>query len=206
MDDWYRGPGHCVTESARDRQRALQCRQAWPEGQLFTDLVPNDHRQRRMRSRRTRDDASTRVHSNYPGDRGADGGDNASKLLNLMCELAGRLERLEQSQSRLDKKIGDNGDGVRANVATTPPMNSGLFASGLGRGARMHIDSLGGSIDTRLYVAADLGDQPPAMGPLHQNGQGQTGAGRYPAPNQNAVGTYPDARQKKLAIGPYDGK
>ncbi|KAG2811152.1 hypothetical protein PC112_g15749 [Phytophthora cactorum] len=136
-----------------------------------------------------------------------------------MCELAGRLERLEQSQSRLDKKIGDNGDGVRANVATTPPMNSGLFASGLGRGARMHIDSLGGSIDTqqpgygmpmshlqRLYVAADLGDQPPAMGPLHQNGQGQTGAGRYPAPNQNTVGTYPDARQKKLAIGPYDGK
>ncbi|ETP14432.1 hypothetical protein F441_10626 [Phytophthora nicotianae CJ01A1] len=42
--------------------------------------------------------ARERGNSINPDDRGADGGDNASELLNLMRGLAGRLERLEESQ------------------------------------------------------------------------------------------------------------
>ncbi|KAG2987180.1 hypothetical protein PC120_g23662 [Phytophthora cactorum] len=155
-----------------------------------------------------------RGNSNNPDDRGAHGGANASELLNPMGRLAGRLSR-----------------------SSSQNYTRSLFASGLGREARMHIDSLGKSPETpytatprrpvvppqnlgqqqagyrmamshlqQLYAAADQGGQPPAVASLHQSGQGQAGAGRFPAPNQNAVVRYPDAKQKKLAIRPFDGK
>ncbi|KAG3195410.1 hypothetical protein PC128_g8513 [Phytophthora cactorum] len=78
-----------------------------------------------------------------------------------------------------------------------PPQNLGQQQAGY-RMAMSHLQ--------QLYAAADQGGQPPAVASLHQSGQGQAGAGRFPAPNQNAVVRYPDAKQKKLAIRPFDGK
>ncbi|KAG3120020.1 hypothetical protein PI124_g1677 [Phytophthora idaei] len=78
-----------------------------------------------------------------------------------------------------------------------PPQNLGHQQAGY-RMAMAHLQ--------QLYAATDQGGQPPAVAPLYQNGQGQAGAGRFPAPNQNAAVRYPDARQKKLAIRQFDGK
>lgn len=56
-----------------------------------------------------------------------------------------RLNRLEESKLKLDKKNGDNGDVMRFDsVHTTSPMSSSLLDIGLRREARMHIGSLAG--------------------------------------------------------------
>ncbi|EEY68835.1 uncharacterized protein PITG_18739 [Phytophthora infestans T30-4] len=70
-------------------------------------------------------------------------------------------------------------------------MNSSLFASGLGRGTRMHIDSLAGSPETPLTTTPRRPAPPPQYFGRHQVGT--------PA-------RYPDARQKKLSIRPFDRK
>ncbi|ETP42501.1 hypothetical protein F442_10589 [Phytophthora nicotianae P10297] len=181
--------------------------------------------------------ARERGNSINPDDRGADGGDNASELLNLMRGLAGRLERLEESQSKLEKKIDGNERAREAHVPSTPPMNSSLFATDLGRGAWMHIDSLAGSTETsytatprrpaappqyfgqqqpgygmllshlqRLYAAAAQGGQPAMVAPQQQDGQTRAGTRHFSPANQNPKIPYPDARQKKLSIRPFDGK
>eukprot|EP00644_Phytophthora_capsici_P019023 jgi/Phyca11/53350/gw1.420.8.1 len=70
-------------------------------------------------------------------------------------------------------------------------MNAGLFDSGLGRGARMNIDMLGGSPRTPHTTT------PPRAAVQHQYfGAQQPGYG----------GRYPDARQKKLSIRSFNGK
>ncbi|KAE9175563.1 hypothetical protein PF002_g28759 [Phytophthora fragariae] len=147
-------------------------------------------------------------------------GDNTTEILALMRGLAGRLDRLEESQSKLEKTL----EGDR--VDTSP------FASGLGRGARMHIDELGGSPPTpvgwsptrpapphqyfgmqqpgyggqtsnlqRLYAAAQA--QQPPMPPLQPHGAAEQRV--YGQQNPTGV-RYPDARQKKLAIRAFNGK
>jgi hypothetical protein len=173
-------------------------------------------------------------------------GDDAGELMAILRGLAGQLGRLEESQAdlkashdKLEKQLGE-GEARRARPQqpTTPPMDSSLFASALGRGTRMHIDSLSGSPRTpltttlrrpaltpqyfglqqpgyrapmsnlqRMYAAAQAPQPPPATAPAppaHQAGQAQ--AGHAPFQQGNQPVRYLDARQKKLAIRPFDGK
>ncbi|KAE9208587.1 hypothetical protein PF002_g19359 [Phytophthora fragariae] len=162
------------------------------------------------------------------------GGDNTTELLALMRGLAGRLDRLEESQSKLEKTL--EGDRVeresKIDLRLTPPMDTSPFASGLGRGARMHIDQLGGSPPTPVgrsptrpapphqyfgiqqpgyggqasnlqrLYAAAQAQQPPMPPPQPHGAAEQRGYGQ-----QNPTGVrYPDARQKKLAIRAFNGK
>ncbi|GMF48931.1 unnamed protein product [Phytophthora fragariaefolia] len=117
-------------------------------------------------------------------------------------------------------------------------MDSSWFASALGGGTGMHIDSLSGSPRTpvttaprrpvltpryfgyqqpgyelpvsnlqRMYAEAQAPRPQAADGPApqaHQDAQGQ--AAQAPFQQGNQVTRYPDARQKKLAIRPFDGK
>ena len=69
-----------------------------------------------------------------------------SEMLQLMRELMGRLDHLEESQSKIQGQLSG---GARANkIVGAAPMSPGddLFASALCRGPRMHIDALGGSL------------------------------------------------------------
>lgn len=96
--------------------------------------------------------AHERGDGNNPGGNLMDAGDNAAEMMALLRGVAGRLDRLEESQSKLKKKLEDD-EGKRARDAhqpTTPAMNVSLFDSGLGRGNPMHIDYLGGSPQTPL--------------------------------------------------------
>ena len=70
------------------------------------------------------------------------GGNN--ELLDLMRGLAGRLERLGSSQTELRKEVAH---GVKAgremgDHPRTPDRSPSMFESALGRGPRMHLDSL----------------------------------------------------------------
>ncbi|KAG2762095.1 hypothetical protein PC129_g923 [Phytophthora cactorum] len=68
-----------------------------------------------------------------------------------MRGITGRLERQEESQTKLEKKIVAKIEHEHSvDVPMTPPMYSSLFASQLGRGAKMHIGSLDGSPSTPL--------------------------------------------------------
>eukprot|EP00644_Phytophthora_capsici_P017388 jgi/Phyca11/20087/fgenesh1_pg.PHYCAscaffold_57_\ len=80
--------------------------------------------------------------------------DNVAELMTLLRGVAGRLERLEESQTKLEKKLdGDEAKRARnANQPPTPAMNASLFDSGLGRGNPMHIDYLGSSPQTPLTI------------------------------------------------------
>ncbi|GMF42088.1 unnamed protein product [Phytophthora fragariaefolia] len=132
------------------------------------------------------------------------GGDNTTELLALMRGLAGRLDRLEESQSKLQKMLeGDRVERERKiDLRLTPPMDTSPFASGLGRGARMHIDQLGGSPPTPWLYAAAQAQQPPVPPPQPHGAAEQRGYGQ-----QNPTGVrYPDGRQKKLAIRAFNGK
>eukprot|EP00644_Phytophthora_capsici_P005567 jgi/Phyca11/82049/gw1.2.1232.1 len=77
-------------------------------------------------------------------------------------------------------------------------MNAGLFASDLGRGSRMHIDALGGS----PQAPAPTTPRRPTVSPQYFGHQ-QPG---YGMPASRLQLRFPDARQKKLAIRPFDGK
>ncbi|KAG3014042.1 hypothetical protein PC120_g12944 [Phytophthora cactorum] len=94
-----------------------------------TRCQPRKGRYARRRRSREHAVANEIGNSNNPDDRGADGVNNASELLNFMHGLAERLERLEELHSTVDRKIGGNGDVKRANVPMTPLMNAILFAS-----------------------------------------------------------------------------
>lgn len=76
--------------------------------------------------------------------------DDASELLVLMREITGRLDRLEESKTRLmDAEVGH---GRYGNNLKTPLRNSGLFVSALGRGTRMDIISLERSSDASVFI------------------------------------------------------
>ncbi|GMF58857.1 unnamed protein product [Phytophthora fragariaefolia] len=167
-------------------------------------------------------------------------GDGATKspggvteLLVLMRGITERLDRLEESQSMLGKTLeGDRAkDERKVGPILTPPMDTSLFASGLGRGARMHIDQLSGSPRTPIarsplrppaahqYFGAQqhgYGGKLSELQRLYVAARAQAQRPIPPAPQHQAaeaqpgVGQqafrYPDARQKKLAIRALNGK
>ncbi|GMF60503.1 unnamed protein product [Phytophthora fragariaefolia] len=100
-----------------------------------------------------------------------------------MRGITERLDRLEESQAKLEKTLErDRAKGERkVDPILTPPMDTSLFASGLGRGA-----------------------------PQAQAQQPIPPAQQHPAAAQPGVGQqafrYPDARQKKLTIRAFNGK
>ncbi|KAG2822808.1 hypothetical protein PC114_g11812 [Phytophthora cactorum] len=100
--------------------------------------------------------------------------DQALEMLMIMRGLAGRLERLEQSQSKLEKKLDDEEKRVRA---VDPPMTLKPLRVGLGCGARQrcrrstsgstslgtvyHFPSYSGSLPPRKeHSMHDLAQQP----------------------------------------------
>ncbi|GMF45001.1 unnamed protein product [Phytophthora fragariaefolia] len=153
------------------------------------------------------------------------GGD--AELLVLMRGITERLDRLEESQFKLDKTLeGDRAKGERKVAPIVmPPMDTSLFASGLGRGARMHIDQPSGSPRTPIarsllralavhqYFGAQqhgYGGELSELQRVYAAAQAQAQRPIPPAPQHHAaeaqpgVGQqafrHPDARQKKLAI------
>ncbi|KAG2765365.1 hypothetical protein PC129_g9233 [Phytophthora cactorum] len=169
------------------------------------------------------------------------GGNDMTMMLTLMEGLVGRLERVEQSQTKIEQKMDEDARRARdVDQPMTPSMNPSLFASHLGRGSRMHLDSLAGLPSTpptstlqrpvaapqyfgqrqpgygmpmsdlqRLYAAAQAAQGHGPVGPPPQPREAppQPSSGRFPAQDQNGGGVrYPDARQKKLAIRPFNGK
>ncbi|KAE8961676.1 hypothetical protein PR002_g29826, partial [Phytophthora rubi] len=74
---------------------------------------------------------------------GDHGGGEASELLALLCGVAGRLDNLEESQTKLEQRLEPPKKDAKA------LMNTSLFESALGRGSRMHIDSLSGTPHTQ---------------------------------------------------------
>ncbi|KAE9174481.1 hypothetical protein PF004_g26649 [Phytophthora fragariae] len=70
-------------------------------------------------------------------------GGEASELLALLRGVAGRLDKLEESQTKLEQRLEP------PKKDATALMDTSLFASALGRGSRMHIDSLSGTPHTQ---------------------------------------------------------
>uniref|UniRef100_H3GBI0 CCHC-type domain-containing protein n=1 Tax=Phytophthora ramorum TaxID=164328 RepID=H3GBI0_PHYRM len=121
-------------------------------------------------------------------------GDEASELLTLVRGIVGRLDKLEQSQSKLEQHL----EPPKKEPKTI--MDTSLVASALGRSSPQyfglrhaaHEPSNGMSDLQRLYAsehAAQAEAQPPAI----------------PTQNQGGAFRNPDARQKKLVIRPFDG-
>eukprot|EP00644_Phytophthora_capsici_P018854 jgi/Phyca11/21871/fgenesh1_pg.PHYCAscaffold_174_\ len=172
-----------------------------------------------------------------------------SKQLQNMKEA---YEKMTESQNKAHAQMEADARLGRAQRLGTPPMNSGLFESDLGRGSRMRIDALGGSPRTPSPTAQRRAVAPPQYFGHQQPGYGMpvsrlqrlyaeeqqerdraaaeraaqalavqhAQAHAAPAPQQpppaqagpagiqqqQGAVRYPDARQKKLAIRPFDGK
>jgi hypothetical protein len=160
-------------------------------------------------------------------------GDQTTEMLQLLRGVVGRLDKLEESQTQLQKQL-------EPNKAPKTISDSSLFESALGRGSRMHIDALGAAAPIqapRRPAAApqyfglrhvDVGAHEPGISELQRlyevervaqaaQGAPQPPVGPGPAAQpqaapalqqqqQGAAFRYPDARQKKLAIRPFDGK
>ncbi|KAJ8535207.1 hypothetical protein ON010_g13531 [Phytophthora cinnamomi] len=157
-------------------------------------------------------------------------------LLKGMSEQLVRLEeshaKLKASQNAIYKRL--NEDETRfARIKHPHIANAGLFASELGRGSRMHIDLLEAPPRTppaaalrrptvspqyfeqrqpdyirpshlqRLYEAECAAAQTPAPPVPPQAEQAQADLGGF---QQQQGVRYPDARQNKLAIRPFNGK
>eukprot|EP00644_Phytophthora_capsici_P005089 jgi/Phyca11/96010/e_gw1.1.408.1 len=129
-------------------------------------------------------------------------GDEASELLRLLRGVAGRLDKLEESQSKLEKRLETpkhDPKSMAPRRPTVPPQYFGL------RHADVGVHETGMSELQRLFQrehaaqAAQEAQQPPAV-PAPAQPQAT------PAQNQGGAFRYPDARQKKLAIRPFDGK
>ncbi|OWY95353.1 RxLR effector protein, partial [Phytophthora megakarya] len=149
---------------------------------------------------------------------------------NQLAQLKESHNEMKASQVAMDKRVeGQVARRDRPTYPTPPPADSRLFASSLGRRSRMHIDQMGGGAPNsppatavrppshlqRLY-AAERAAQTPA--PPHQpqpqpqeqaqpqpQPQPQSQAQAQPQVQANQYG-YPDARQKKLPIRPFNGK
>ncbi|KAE8892058.1 hypothetical protein PF010_g5770 [Phytophthora fragariae] len=72
-----------------------------------------------------------------------EGGGEASELLAPLRGVAGQRDKLEEFQTKLEQRLEPPKKDAKA------LMDTGLFASALGRGARMHIDSLSGTPHTQ---------------------------------------------------------
>ncbi|OWZ00878.1 hypothetical protein PHMEG_00027838 [Phytophthora megakarya] len=150
-----------------------------------------------------------------------------SELLAVIQNVSNQLAQLKEShnemkasQAAMDKRIeGQVARRVCPTYLTPPPADSRLFTSALGRRSRMHIDQMGGGAPNsppatavrppshlqRLY-AAERAAQTPA--PPHQpqpQPQPQSQAQAQLQVQENQYG-YPDARQKKLQISPFNDK
>ncbi|KAE9291756.1 hypothetical protein PF008_g25252 [Phytophthora fragariae] len=126
-------------------------------------------------------------------------GGEASELLALLRGVAGRLDKLEESQTKLEQRLEPPKKDAKA------LMDTSLFASALGRGSRMHIDSLSGTTHTQTPRRPTA--PPQYFGLRHADvGSHEPGYYQYLQQNQGGALRYPDARQKKLAFRPFDGK
>ncbi|KAE9023033.1 hypothetical protein PF005_g5225 [Phytophthora fragariae] len=164
---------------------------------------------------------------------GGKGGSQETEVMALLRAMAKRMNKLEQSNSKLGKTLVEKQNDRRVDTFMTPPAS--LFASRMGMDARTHIDTLGGPQRTPLrmtpprrvepvhqYFAAQHQDpevplsrlqhlyaeqqaQQAAKGipPVHAPEQCQGGRGQQG--HEHDIG-YPDARQKKLAIRPFNGE
>ncbi|POM74260.1 Integrase catalytic core protein [Phytophthora palmivora] len=155
------------------------------------------------------------------------------ELLALMRGITERLDRLEESDAKQEKTLeGDRANRERkVDPILSPPLDTSLFASGLGRGASVHIDQLSGSPRTPIirspvrppavhqYFGVQqhgYGGEPSDLQRLYAAAQAQSQEPPPPAPQHQAAAAqpevgqqvvcYPDARQKKLAIRAFTGK
>ena len=69
-----------------------------------------------------------------------------SEMVQLMRGLMGRLDRLEEPQTKIQGQISEGAqvNKIVDDAQMSPGEDLNLFASGLGRGPRMHIDALSG--------------------------------------------------------------
>jgi hypothetical protein len=158
--------------------------------------------------------------------------DKTTEMLKLLRSVVGRLDKLEESQTQIQKNL-------EPRKASKAISDSSLFESALGPGSRMHIDALGAAAPQapRRPAAApqyfglrhaDVGAHEPGISELQRlyeveraaqaaQGAQQPPAGPGPAVQPQAAPAlhqqqpgvafrYPDAREKKLAIRPFDGK
>ncbi|GMF45369.1 unnamed protein product [Phytophthora fragariaefolia] len=169
---------------------------------------------------------------------GGKGGVQETEMLALLRAMAQRMDKLEESNSTLERTLAEKKNDLRVDTFMTPPASP--FASRMGMDARMHIDSLAGSPRPppmmtpqrrvepvhqyfaarhqdhevplsrlqHLYAAqqaqeAARAEAAQGVPPVHPPRQGQGGHGQDQG--QEGIG-YPDARQKKLAIRPFNGK
>ncbi|POM80123.1 Mitochondrial Carrier (MC) Family, partial [Phytophthora palmivora] len=161
-----------------------------------------------------------------------------TEMMALLRAMAARMDKLEESNSKLEKTLAAKKNDLRVDTFMTPPASP--FASRMGMDVRMHIDSLAGprrsppmmttprrvepihqyftaqhqdhevslSRLQHLYAAQQAQQAGAAHGvpPVHSPRQGQAGHGQGQGGHgQDGIG-YPDARQKKLAIRPFNGK
>eukprot|EP00644_Phytophthora_capsici_P015446 jgi/Phyca11/17078/fgenesh1_pg.PHYCAscaffold_24_\ len=108
-------------------------------------------------------------------DDGADAGDNAPRVRHTTEDLVALIqgvakqmdpmkvayEKLSESQQMMRHQLEADTKFGGVHRVNSQRMNSGLFASGLGRGSRMHIDSLGGSPQTPVTRSPVRAAQPP---------------------------------------------
>ncbi|GMF45975.1 unnamed protein product [Phytophthora fragariaefolia] len=146
---------------------------------------------------------------------GGKGGVQETEMLALLRAMAQRMDKLEELNSKLERTLAKKKNDLRVDTFMTPAASP--FASRMGLDARMHIDSLAGSprpppmmtpqrrVDPGSPQAQEAARAEAAQGvpPVHPPRQGQGGHGQ--GQGQEGIG-YPDARQKKLAIRPFNGK
>ncbi|EEY53794.1 uncharacterized protein PITG_07394 [Phytophthora infestans T30-4] len=126
--------------------------------------------------------------------------DEASELLRLLHGVAGRMDKLEKSQVKLEKRLETPKQDPKSMVVMS------LFEQ---RHADVVVYETGMSELQRLFAAehadhANLESQQPPAAP--EPAQAQATPAQYQPQNQGGAFRYPDARQKKLAIRPFDGK
>ncbi|GMF34063.1 unnamed protein product [Phytophthora fragariaefolia] len=109
--------------------------------------------------------------------------------------VVGRLDKLEESQAQILKQL-------ETKKAPNTISDSSLFESALGRGSRMHIDVLGAAAPIQTPRRPRN-----TSGFVMQTWKSTSQASlAHVQQQQNGTFRYPDTRQKKLAIRPFDGK
>ncbi|KAE9305530.1 hypothetical protein PF008_g21694 [Phytophthora fragariae] len=134
-----------------------------------------------------------------------EGGGEASELLAPLRGVAGQRDKLEEFQTKLEQRLEPPKKDAKA------LMDTGLFASALGRGARIHIDSLSGTPHTQTprrptappqYFGlrhADVGS--------HEPGYGMSELQKlYAAEHAAQAGQGAQQPPANLEIRPFDGK
>ncbi|POM67044.1 LOW QUALITY PROTEIN: Putative retroelement [Phytophthora palmivora] len=169
---------------------------------------------------------------------GGKSGGQDTEMMALLRAMATRMDKLEESNSKMEKTLAAKKNDLRVDTFMTPPASP--FASRMGMDVRMHIDSLAGpprsppkmtaprrvepvhqyftaqhqdhnvplSRLQHLYAAQQAQQAGAAHGvpPDHSPRQGHPGHGQGQGGHGQDGIDYPDARQKKLAIRPFNGK